>query len=113
VEGGLLVHEDVFQIVAERLKILFRREVLVDAAPLRDRADHPADELLDAALALGRSDLSAEILRDDDVRGLLRPRLRNLDVALLEHDLAAQAADDGRAELPLDLVERIDSGLRE
>ena len=33
----------------------------------------------------------------------------NLDVALLEHQLAALVADDRRAQLPFDLVERIDA----
>ena len=75
--------------------------------------DDAADELLDAALTLGRPNLAAEILRDDDVGRLLRPELRNLDVALLEHDLAALVADHGRAQLPLDLVERIDACFRE
>src|SRR4029077_19691518 len=44
---------------------------------------------------------------------LLRPELRNLDVALLEHDLAAFVADDGVTELPFDFIERIDPFLRE
>ena len=35
--------------------------------------------------------------------------LGNLDVALLEHHLAALAADHGRADLPFDFVERIDT----
>ena len=39
--------------------------------------------------------------------------LRNLDVALLEHHLAALVADERRADLPLDLVERIDAGFGE
>ena len=86
---------------------------LLGARPLRDRVDDAADELLDAALALGRADLAAEVLRDDDVGRLLRPEPRDLDVALLEHDLAALVADDGRAQLPLDLVERIDAGFGE
>jgi hypothetical protein len=54
----------VLQVVAERLQIFFSREALVVAAPLRDRVDDAADELLDAALTLGRPDLPAEI-RDD------------------------------------------------
>ena len=83
------------------------------AAPLGDRVDDAADQLLDAVLALRRADLAAEILRDDDVGGLLRPGLRDLDVALLEHHLAAFVADDRRAELPFDLVERIDAGFGE
>ena len=86
---------------------------LFAARPRRDRVDDAADQLLDAALALGRADLAAEILRDDDVGRLLRPGLRDLDVALLEHHLAALVADHRRAQLPFDLVERIDAGLGE
>ena len=37
----------------------------------------------------------------------------NLDVALLEHHLAAFVADDRRAQLPFDFVERIDAGFGE
>src|SRR5204863_4746455 len=73
------------------------------------RIDDAADELLDAVLTLGRSDLPAEIFRDDDVRRLLRPEFGNLDVALLEHQLTALVADERRAELPFHLVERIDT----
>ena len=113
VERRLLVHEDVFQIVAERLKVFVGREVLVRARPPGDRVHDAANQLLDAALALGRANLPAEILRDDDVGGLLGPGLGNLDVALLEDDFAALVADHRRAKLPLDLVERIDAGLGE
>ena len=38
---------------------------------------------------------------------------RKLDVALFEHELAAFIGDDGRAQLPLDLVERVSALLRE
>ena len=85
---------------------------LLRARPLGDRVDDAADELLDAALALGRADLAAEVLRDDDVGGLLRPGLRDLDVALLEDHLAAFVADDRGAQLPLDLVEGVHARAR-
>ena len=52
-----------------------RREVVLLAPPPRDGVDDAADQLLDAALALRRADLPAEIFRDDDVGGLLRPGL--------------------------------------
>ena len=39
--------------------------------------------------------------------------LRDLDVALLEDDLALLAADDGGPQVPLDLVERVDTFLGE
>ena len=109
VERRLLIDEQVLQLVAERLQLVFAGEVLLRARPLGDRVDDAADQLLDAALALGRADLPAEVLRDDDVGRLLRPELRDLDVALLEDDLALLVADDGRADLPFDLVERIDT----
>src|SRR5262245_37668869 len=83
------------------------------ARPCRDRVDDAADELLDAALALRGADLAAEIFRDHDVRRLLRPRLRDLDVALLEDDLALLVADDGGAKLPFHFVERVDCGVGE
>ena len=57
--------------------------------------------------------VAAEVLGDDDVGGLLRPEPGDLDVALLEDDLALLVADDGRAEVPFDLVERIDPFSRE
>ena len=86
VERRLLIDEQVLQVVAERLQVVFAREVLLLARPAGDRVDDAADQLLDAALALGRADRAAEILRDDDVGGLLRPEARDLDVALLEDD---------------------------
>src|SRR4029079_7098099 len=108
VERRLLIHQEVLQIVAEGLQVLVGREVFVRPGPRGNRVDDPADELLDAVLALGRSDLPAEIFRDDDVGRLLRPEFRYLDVALLEHQLAAIVADERRAQLPFHFVERID-----
>ena len=113
VERRLLVDQDVLEVLAERLQILVGREVPVRLRPHRDRVDDAADELLDAALALGGANLAAEIFRDDDIGRLLRPGLRNLDVALLEHHLTAFVADERRADFPLDLVERVDAGFRE
>ena len=75
--------------------------------------DHAADQLLHAALTLRRADLAAEVLGDHDVGGLLRPRLRNLDVALLEDHLAPLVADHRGAQLPFDLIERVDARLGE
>src|SRR5262249_48098443 len=63
-------------------------------------------------LARRRVELAAEVLLGYDVRGVLRPRLRELDVLLLERDLVA-VADPRVARLPLDLLERVDAGLRE
>jgi hypothetical protein len=98
----------VLQIVAERLQVVVAGEVALTAGPGGDGIHHPADELLHAALALGRPHLAAEILRDDDVCGLLGPEAGNFDVALLENDRALLVADHRRAGLPFDLVEGID-----
>src|SRR5688500_15992212 len=95
---------------AERLQRIVTGEVMLRFRPHRDGVDDPADQLPDRALALGRVHLAAEILRDDDVGRLLGPELRDLDVALFEDDLALLVADDRRADLPFDLVERIHAG---
>jgi hypothetical protein len=63
-----------------------RREVARRIAPLADLPDHAADQLLDAALAVGGVEVAAEVLRHHDVGSELRPALRDLDVLLLEDD---------------------------
>ena len=83
------------------------------AAPPGDRVDDAADELLDAALALGGADPPAKIFRHHDVGRLLRPERWNFHVALFEDNLAAFVRDDGRSLLPDDLVERVDARQRE
>ena len=106
VERRLLIDEQVLQVVAERLQIVVAREVLLLLRPVGNRVDDAADELLDAALALGRADRAAEILGNDDVGRLLRPEPRDFDVALLEDNRTLLIADDRRAHVPFNLVER-------
>src|SRR6516165_2048771 len=113
VERRFLVDEDVLQVVAEGAQVLIARKILLPAAPVRDGAYDAADELLDAVLTAGRANLTTEVLRRDDVGGLLRPGLRDLDVALLEDDLAAFVADDGVAQLPLHLIKGVNARGRE
>ena len=113
VEGGLLEDEQVLQIVVEGLQVVLAREVLLRARPAGDGIHHAPDQLPHGALALRRADGAAEVLGDDDVGRLLRPRLRHLDVALLEHDVALLVADDRRAGFPLHGVERVDPVARE
>ena len=88
-----------------------RSGVAAFAAPAGDCVDHAAYELPHAALALSRSEQAAEVLLDDDVGRLLRPRLRKLDAVLLEQRLAGGAGDARAALLPLDFVERFVSSL--
>src|SRR5688500_5437964 len=51
--------------------------------------------------------MAAEVLRDDDVGGLLRPGARHLDLALLEDHLPLVVANDGVTQLPFELIERV------
>ena len=106
------MQQDVGQLGLERVAVLDGREVPARAAPVGDRARHTTDHLLDGVLAQRRVELAAEVLLGDDVRRVLRPRLRKLDAALLEGDAVA-VGDAGIAQFPLDGVERLDAGLRE
>jgi hypothetical protein len=109
VERRLLINEQVLQIVAERLEVVFAREIVLLSGPRGNRVHDASDELLDAPLALGRTDHAAKILGDNNVGRLLRPEPWNFDVALLEDYRPLLIADDGRPHLPFDLVEWIDS----
>src|SRR5207253_1673167 len=107
-----LVDEDRLELGLERRGLLVGGEVAAVAAPAADRVDDAADHLLDARLARGGAELSAEVLLGDDVRGRLRPELRELDGLLVERGLLL-ARDEGVADLPLDLVERVTARDRE
>ncbi len=109
VEGGLLIDEQMLQVVAERLLVIFALEVLLLDRPAGDGVDDASDQLLDGPLALGSADRAAEILGDDDVGGLLRPEARDLDVALFENKGALLVTNDGGPDVPFDLVERVDA----
>src|SRR6202022_2856594 len=84
---------------------LGRREVTLLVRPPMDGADHPADQLLDAALALRRPEDPTEVLRYHHVGGDLRPGGRDLHVVLLEDNLTLFVGDGGLAGFPLHLVE--------
>jgi hypothetical protein len=61
VEGGLLVHEQVRQLVAEGLEILGPGEVALGVGPAADRVDDAGDQRADARLALGRAKLTPKV----------------------------------------------------
>ena len=109
VERGALVHEDVLQLVAERLGLLVVDEVAVADAPVGDRVGDAVDDLAQRRLPLGRAERAAEVLLGDDVRGVQRPRRRELDVGLEEGVAAVLEVRDARvAPLPLDGVVGVD-----
>ena len=108
VEGRALVHEDVLELVAERVGLLVVDEVAVLGAPVGDRVGDPVDHLAQRLLALGRAEGAAEVLLGDDVGGVQRPRDRELDVGLEEGVAAVLEVRDARvAPLPLDGVVRM------
>ncbi len=112
VEGGVLVDEDRLQLGLERFGLPVAREVAARAAPAADRVDDAADHVLHARLALGRAHPAAEVLLRDDVRRRLRPELRELDALLIE-DRGVFPGNEGIAELPLHLLERVAARNRE
>ena len=112
VEAGVLVEKDVLELGVEGLGVLLVGEVAVAAPPAGDGVDHAADELADAALAVGRAELAAEVLGDHHVGRRLRPELGHLDVLLLEDLLPLLVRDHGIAQLPLDGVEGVHPGRR-
>src|SRR5713226_5786322 len=113
VERRHLVDEQMRQFGLERVALGVGGEIMLALAPSGDRVDYAADELADTSLALGASERAAEVLRNDDVGRGLRPPARHLDIALLEDYMAVLAGDKGRARLPFDLRERVDTGLGE
>ena len=84
--------------------VLVGGEVAALTAPGRERLDHTVDDLANAGLALRAAGAASEVLLSDDVDRQLRPGPRDLDVLLLEDDLALLAGDGGGAPLPLDQV---------
>src|SRR5439155_6245450 len=89
------------QLLGRVCGVMLGGEVAAVAAPVRDGVDHPVDELADACLALGAAWAASEVLLGDDVDRQLRPGAGDLDVLLLEDDLAFLAGDDGRPAFPL------------
>src|SRR5205814_10494000 len=81
---------------------------LHDALPI-----YAIDDLAHARLALRAARAAAEVLLRDDVDRQLRPGARDLDVLLLEDDLALLAGDRRRAALPLHEVVGMAAGRRE
>ena len=110
VERQLLVDDQVGQLGLEGAQVLFRGEVVLVLRPAGDGVDYAVDQLTDAGLALGRAQVAAEVLADDDVGGELAPERRDLDVLLLEDADALLVADARGPGLPRDLVVGVDPG---
>jgi len=114
IERGLLRDQQVGELLGEDPRVRVAREVVVLDPPAGDRVDHPGDHVPHGGLALRGPERPAEVLLGHDVRGVLRPVLRELDVPLLEGVAAfLEVRDDGVARLPFDLVERMGPVLRE
>ena len=109
IKRRFLVHQQMLQLGGERLQRVIGREVPLVLRPMGNRVDDTTDELLDAPLAFGSTELAPKVFRHHDVGRLLRPDPRNLDVTLLKNDLALLVSDHRRAGFPFDLIKRIDT----
>ena len=108
VERGALVHQDVLELVAERLGLVVVDEVAVADSPVGDRVGDPVDDLPQRRLALRCAERAPEVLLGDDVRRVLRPADGELDVGLEEGvGAVAVVGDAGVAALPLDGLVRM------
>ena len=90
-----------------------RREVALHLAPRADRAHDAADQLSHARSRCGVPSGPRKYFDATTLVASCDQRLRDLDVVLLEDDVALLAADDGAAPLPFDGRVRIDAGARE
>ena len=105
VEGGLLVHDEVLELVPEGLRLGPIEEVAVLGAPLGDRVDHAVCHLAQRPLPLGAAQGPPKILLGQDVGRVHAPRGRHLDPELLEGDRPVlEVGDAGVAPLPGQLV---------
>src|SRR5580698_5441944 len=94
----------------ENLRVLLGGEVAVLTAGRGVRGYDPVDELLQAPLALGCAERTAEVLRGDDVRRVDRPEVGELDSVLLEVDRTIPPVRHHHiATLPGDLVIGVDA----
>ena len=109
VEGHLLGEQHVRQLVVKDGRIFAGGKVAVGQAPVADGLGHAAHQLADAGLPLGRVQLAVQVLRGHNVGRGHRPVERNLDVLLLEDDVALLVGDRRGALLPLELVIRGDA----
>src|SRR5690348_5570475 len=112
IERAVLVQTEPGQLVVENLAVGFA-EITILYTPIRNGPGDAVDELAHGGFALGGVLLAIKVLRDDDLRGQQRPRLRHLDVFLFENHLAGIIGDFGSATVPFDLVERPDFRIAE
>ena len=99
------------QLVLEQLGVIGARKVAVVDAGLDVREHHTVDELLQPLLPLGGAHGATEVLRGHDRRGVDRPEVRELHVALFE-DRGARLPVllDDVAMFPGDLVVGVHTG---
>jgi len=101
--------EEVGQLSLEGGEVLVSREVVLRRCPAGDRVDDAVDELLCGSFATRCPDVAPEVFADDDVGGQLAPERWDLDVRLLEDRLARLVLDLCAAQLPGDLVVRMNA----
>ena len=108
VEARLLCEHQVRQFVTKVLRILLGLKIPSGGAPTGDRVNDAVHELLKAALPIGPTDRTVEVLASHDIRCRLRPTGRHLHIALLEYRIALGIGDHGCPPFPFhDAVRRL------
>src|SRR5581483_2320420 len=88
VESGILANEQMHQFVMESVAVFRGAEVSLGQAPVPDRFGNPAHQLARARLTLRRTDRPMQIFGSHDVGGRHGPVFGNLDILLLENNVA-------------------------
>src|SRR5262249_765119 len=109
IERAVLIEAQGRQLVVEPLGVLFRGEVSVVATPVGNGPGHAVDQLADAGLPLGCVELAVEVLARDDICCQSAPCPGNLAVDLLEDGPSLLVLDLRRPDLPIHLIERVDT----
>ena len=110
VEGGLLVDDEVLELVAEGLGLVVVDEVAVLDAPGGDGVDHPVGDLPAATTRARRCRGCPEVLLGEDVGGVEAPGRGHLDPSCSKATAAVAVVGDPRvAPLPGDLVVGVDA----
>jgi len=106
VKAGLLMQQNVREFVGESARIFVRGKIAVFFTPAGDCFHDAADHLAYAMLSLGCAQRAAKIFRNHHLRRHQRPGFGNLDIGLLEDDLALFIDNRSGAQLPVNFVVR-------
>ena len=118
IKRRFLLHQDVHQLVVERIAVFAGGEIALLPAPVADGLSHALNQLANAGLALWRARLITnqrpmQIFAGHNIDGGHRPVFGRLNITLLKNAVALGVSNAGRAQLPLHFVIGRNAGPRE